>query len=135
MTDRIAVILDEITNDPLALGYAGKSDREVADLLNTGGKATRIKAEMSGDDVFQQTDPAEFSSLADTKKQLWLAFCARDFLSPSNSANVAFVKFIFGDLSVSQGNFITARLESISRGENLGLGFVGEGDVWDARNN
>jgi len=29
-----AAVKDEITNDPMGLGYAGKSDQEIADLLN-----------------------------------------------------------------------------------------------------
>ena len=65
---------------------------------------------------------------------MWVSFCDRDSIDPSASANVDFVKFIFGNTGATITALIAARNESISRAEELGLGTVTEGDVWDVRN-
>lgn len=126
------VLHDELTNDPLGRGYGSMTDIEAANDLNTAYR-TRIASFMSGDQIFQQTDPTEFAGLADHKQDLWVSFCSRDSVDPSSSANVEFVKWIFGSQSTTISNLNTARSEDITRAEELGLGEVNEGDVYKAR--
>ena len=112
--------------------YAGMTDAEAAASLNTLD-IDRVRASMSGDEVFCQTDPGEFAGLTDAKKSLWLAFCARDSINPKDGANIEFVKWIFGDESTTVSRLSTARMETISLATELGLGFVYPGHVQTAR--
>lgn len=123
---------DEIMVDELNRGYAGMTDAEVAADLNTVYR-TRNKQSMSGDEVFQQTVPAEFDALSEDHQQLWMAFCGRDRINPFATANVQLVVHIFGSGSTTIANLQDARVEDISRAVELGLGEVSEGAVNHAR--
>ena len=94
---------------------------------------TRIRESMSGDEAFQQTDKVGFAGLTEEKKQLWLAFCGRDQINPSEGANIDFVKWVFGDTSKTVINLNAARTEQISWAVELGLGTIAPGDVENAR--
>lgn len=128
-----AILETEIQTDPLARGYAGMTNQGVADSLNVEDR-TRIRSAMSGDELFGQTDTAEFLALTDANKQMWVSFCARDSIDPASTANIDFVKYIFGNVSDTVAALAAARVETISRGVEIGAGRVGEGDVWDVRN-
>ena len=127
----MSVLSDEIANDPLGRGYAGMTNQEAADSLNAVNR-TRIRASMSGDEVFQATDAAEFGALTDAKRALWLSFCARAAIDPGAAANVAFVKFIFGAGSATVSALATRRTEVVSRAIELGIRSTA-GLVEDAR--
>jgi len=132
----MSILSEELDNDMttgLQRGYAGMTDREAADDLNIKYRE-RIKDRMSGDEIFQQTDAAEFGGLTDAKKAQWLAFCARDEIDPSAVANVAFVEYVFGNPSTTRTTLIAARMEPISRAVEIIGKVVGEADIWDARN-
>ncbi len=132
------ILKDELANDPLGRGYAGMTDEEVADDLNISNR-TRNRTNMTGDEVFQATDAAEFSGLGSGQgnsvddQNHWLAFCGRDIIDPFANANVQFVTDIFQAGSTTLANLQASRIESITRGEELGLGKVKPGHVQDAR--
>jgi hypothetical protein len=128
----MSILYDEITNDPLARGYAGMTNEEVSNDLNTVYR-TRNRASMSGDEIYQQTVPAEFLALTADNKQLWMAFCGRDSINPFATANVQTVVQIFGSVSTTVANLNASRVESVSRAVELGLGFVLPGEVDTAR--
>lgn len=135
----IPALWDEINNDPLARGYAGMTDEQVAADLNTVYR-TRNRSSISGDEAFGATDPAEFDGLADGSannsadtKNHWIAFCGRDSIDPFQVANVQFVQQIFGPGSVTVANLSATRTEDVSRAEELGLGTVKTGHVQKAR--
>lgn len=125
-------LYDEITNDPLSRGYSSMTNLEIANDLNTVYR-TRNRASMSGDEIYQQTVPAEFSALGDNLKQLWMAFCGRDTVNPFATANVQTVVQIFGSGSTTLSNLQAFRVEDISRAQELGLGTVSEGLVFEAK--
>ncbi len=125
-------IKTEIDTDPLGRGYSGLGSQAVADDINTQYR-TRVLSNMSGDQVFQQTDATEWSALTADDKNLWMSFCGRDAIDPGASANVQFVSDLFGNPSATRTNLINARTESISRGVELGVGTVTYSDVEDAR--
>jgi len=123
----IAALASEITADPEGIGYTTTpmADQEVVDSLN-GKTRTRIRAEMTGDEIFQQTNLPELDGiLVDKhhKQQLWLSFCARTAVDPGAAANIAFVQHVFG-----AGPTLTAlnaaRLELISRSTELGFNSI-----------
>ena len=132
------VLKDELATDPLTRGYAGMTDEEAADDLNTSYR-TRNRTSMTGDEIFQATDPGEFNSLgsgqgnsADDQGH-WLSFCGRGAIDPFATANVQFVTAIFQAGSVTLANLQAARVESITRADELGLSRVRPGHVQDAR--
>ena len=120
MTIKINALADEINTDPLGRGYSGMTDQEVADSLNNENRP-RARISISGDEVFNRTDTIEFQGLTDHKQQLWLAFCGRSGIDPFAIANVAFVKWIFGDASITVSNLSDYRTYNISRAVELGL--------------
>ncbi len=132
------ILKDELANDPLGRGYAGMTDEEAAADLNTSYR-TRNRTNMTGDEVFQATDAAEFAGLGSGQgnsvddQNHWLAFCGRDSIDPFSSANLAFVTDIFQAGSATLANLQASRLKSITRGEELGLGIVKSGHVNVAR--
>jgi hypothetical protein len=122
----------EIDGDPLIRGYSGMSDQAVADDINTVYRS-RNKTSITGDEMFQATDGAEFTALTEHKEQSWLSFCGRDSLDPYGAANVAFAQYIFGGGSTTLANLNALRIESISRADELGIGRITAGDVVEAR--
>ena len=120
---------DELADDPLGRGYDAMTDQELVDSLNTADRQ-RNRTSMTGDEVFQATDPAEFGELptgsgntADEQGH-WLAFCGRNEIDPFAKANVELVKSIFGNTSATVINLAAARVESITRAVERGLGNI-----------
>ena len=76
---------------------------------------------------------AEYDALSADKKAQFLGLTSSDDLDPFGlDANV--IKDIFGVGSATVTALAAARIEIVSRSVELGLGKVGEGDVWDVRN-
>lgn len=126
------ILSNEITNDPLSRNYAAMNDIEVAASLNTENRTVN-KTTMSGDEVFQATDSAEWGLLLEPAKSQWLAFCGRDSIDPYGAANVAFVQTVFGGGSATVTNLQALRVQTVSRAAELGLGTVTENNVFKAR--
>ncbi len=123
----MADLKTELTDDPLTRGYAGMTDQQAADDLNTAYR-TRNRTNMTGDEIAQQADPVEFNGLDDGSanntadvKAHWLALCARESIDPFAATNEQLVIAIFGAGSASVANLQAARLESITRAQELGL--------------
>lgn len=134
----IQALKTEVTTDPLARGYAGMTEQQVADSLNTVNR-TRIKASLTGDEVFNAADPAELAALAkglpDAREQflMFLTICARESVNPAGNATTRLIREIFGAGSTTLSNLGTLRNEAVSRGVEIGFGTVGGGDVTEAR--
>ncbi len=112
---------------------AYSSDAQVAaDQMNAVNR-TRNKSLVSGDEAFSATEAAGFLGLTDAKRQLWLAFCGRDQIDPFASANVDFVKFIFGDPSPTLTALSAIRTEAVSRAQELNFHNVRPGTIDAAR--
>lgn len=122
----------ELTDDLLARGYAGMTDAEAVVSLNTEDR-TRVKLSMTGDAVFAATDTTEFGDLTDHKRLAWLALCGRSNIDPAGVANVALVNWVFGLASATLAALATARTDTISRAVELGLGYIYEGHIQQAR--
>ncbi len=122
----MADLRTELLSDPLGRDYVSMTDQEAADDLNTSYR-TRNLTSMTGDELFQQTNPSEFVALATgsgntaDQRNHWLAFCARDGIDPFATANEQFVIALFGGASLTVASLQTARVESITRAQELGL--------------
>jgi len=126
------ILVPEVRDDPLQRGYAAMSHQEVADDGNVV-YCERLLGSMSGDELFCNTDLGEFAGLTVEQKQLWVSFCARDVIDPSQAANVAFVVWLFGEGSATVSALNAARREDVTRWAYLRLGDVTAGHVESAR--
>ncbi len=124
-------LLDELTADPHGRGYSEMTDEEIAADLQVS-RISRVKSAMSGDEVFQQTDKVEFAAMTDAKKQLWLAFTGRA-INPGAAPNEDFVKWLFGAASATVANLAAARVETITRAQDLRLPELHAADIRRAR--
>jgi hypothetical protein len=115
----------ELTTDPLTRGYAGMTDQEAADDLNTVYR-TRPRGSMNGDEIFAATDNTEFAGLTEHKRQLWVSFTSKDIINAYEQTNIDFVDYIFGGGSTTKATLAGLRDEDISRAAELDLGYSGE---------
>ena len=122
----------EILTDPIVRSYAGMTDQQVLDDLYTLTRS-RNKASMTGKEVADEVTLADWDTLTDAKKAQFLALIARDDLDPFGYAEQV-IKDIFGAPSDTVTALATARVETISRVTELGLGKPGLPHVMDARN-
>ncbi len=116
-------IREELLTDSLVRGYAGMTDQQAADDLNTSYR-TRNRTSMSGDEVFLSLESqAVWDGLSGEQRLEFLALCGRDSLNPFGQANVDVVVSIFGVPSAGNTteNLQTARVEDITRAQELGL--------------
>lgn len=134
----IQALKTELASDPLGRGYSALSDQAAADSLNAVDR-DRIKSSLSGDDVFNAADPAELAALAKgtsaqkAEFQMFLAICARESIRPDGNATTRLIREIFGAGSTTLTNLDVLRTETVSRGDEIGFGTVGLGDVAEAR--
>ncbi len=131
----IDVLTNEINTDPLVRGYSGMSDEQVAVDLNTVYR-TKNRALMSGSEVWEATDLTEYdalSTLGDNNEQMrWIGFCGIESHDPfGNSAQ--FVINLFGAGSATVISLQDLRVDDVTRGGELGIGFVKPGNVGEAR--
>ncbi len=126
----IDVLKTEITGDPLARGYAGMTDEEVAIDINIVYR-TSNKATMSGTEVMNAINKAEFNALPATDKQMVWDILHLGSINPFGLEADLFSD-IFG-ISTTITTLQTLRKNDISRGVELGIGNVRVGNVEEAR--
>ena len=126
-----AVLKNELTTDPLARGYAGLTNQQVADNLNTVDR-TRNRSVMTGKEVKDRIDTAEWAGRTDAQKQIVLALCNRDDLDPFGIDAQIFQDEMAGATNTLAA-LTTYRVENVSRAEELGLGVVTAANVDSAR--
>ncbi len=125
------ILEDEIANDPLVRGYSGMSDQQLTDDLHTQYR-TRNRDVMTSTQIMAEVGDAAYDALTNTNKTKLLSLLAIDGLDPFGfAANV--VKEIFGDGSATVLALASARVESISRAEELGIAGITIGHVTEAR--
>ena len=120
----------EVNTDPLAVGYSGMSDQQVADSLNapTGAPAYEpIDAAI----LWNQILASEWNSLTTNQQDrvgAILALSGELDVGPGTRVNNV-LDNVFGGGSTTVGN-VTARASNTqSRAQNLGLRFVQAKDV------
>lgn len=131
MTD-MYIIRNEIDNDPDARGYAGMGTFPDYALIAADMNIARLnknKQIMSGDEVFDTTNSAEWLALTDLNKQLWMSFCGRTEIDPFRAANVALVQNLFGGGSNTVSNLQTARVDVVSFAKFHGFNTINAGMV------
>ncbi len=132
MADRIDTLRNELTNDPLVRGYSGMSDPAAAVDLNVVYRTLPVES-VSGSAVFNATDADEFAALTAEQKSRWLALCAVDEIDISGGVSKAIEAELFGAGKKTRTTLQAMKTQAVSRGVELGLGFVGHADAEDAR--
>jgi hypothetical protein len=70
MADRYDALKQEIANDPLALGYAGKTDAQIAALMNGADRSTTApRTVVAAYEVWEAIVPADWAALTAQEKQ------------------------------------------------------------------
>ena len=122
----------------LAAGHPGTGAYNADDALAAAElnvvNRSRNRTAMDGAFLLSATDPTEYAALTDVKQSQWLSLCGVASIDPRNAGIRKIVATIWGGASTTVGNLNTKRVESVSRGVELGFGKVGQGDVEDARN-
>lgn len=127
----MGILKDELTADPLGRDYAGMTDTEAADDLNTEYR-TRNRASMSASEVLNAVDLTEYDALTDTEKIALWRLLAISQLNPFGVEAQIMVQ-VFGGTSQTISALQQIRVMNISRGVELGLGHVKVGHVQEAR--
>lgn len=125
------VLITELTADPLARGYSGMNDAEAAADLNAAYRPTN-RTSMTGSEVLNATDKAEYAALPDADRTLYWNLLHLGQLNPFGREAELLVD-IFGTPSATITNLQNARASLVTRAQELGLGRVREGDVQRAR--
>lgn len=131
---QMAALAAELTTSthPTTLTY--NADAQLAaDELNALNVA-RVRSSMSGSELMDNTNAAEYAALTDAKKSQWLSLCAQDSVNPEVGGVVqSIVVDIFGGGSATVTALAAARQETVSQATVLGLPRVTDGDVLTAR--
>ena len=129
----MSALSEEIANDTLVRGYSGMTDAQVADsLVNTIDRPI-TKQFLSGSDIFNATDDAEYAALTAVEQTSWDALCGIDSIDTLSGVAKSREAAIFGPGTQTRTNLLAIRSSTVSRAEELGLGSVNEGDVKQAR--
>jgi len=128
----ITAIKAELDADTLVRGYAGMTDEEATDDLNTAYRS-RNRTSMTGKEVKDAIDTGEWDSRSAAQRQELLAMVARDDLDPFGIDAHILTEAMTGAGGVTVAALAAARVETISRAQELwGMDLV-VGDIQHAR--
>lgn len=125
------ILRNELSGDPLTRGYAGMTNEAAAVDLNTAYR-TQNRTSMTGSEVLNAIVETAYNALTDAKKdRVWQVLHLGE-LNPFGVEADLLID-IFGAGSATILALQVARVESISRADELGLTRVREGTVGQAR--
>lgn len=122
MAINLTALAAELNADPKTLGYTGKSDAQIADLLNTPGASseTIFKAYTDTADIVACIVRAEWTALAAADKQfLTEVVLAAPKLKTGDSNLRSAVAGIFAAGTTSRANLTAAASKQATRAEAL----------------
>jgi hypothetical protein len=126
-----AKLAAELSDDPLAVGYAGMTDKQAADSLNAVNR-TRNKTTMTASEVLNAIVISEWNALTDAQcQQIWDVLHIGD-INPFGVEATLFIA-VFGGGSATIEALAAIRQEAISRADELGFGFIYPGHIENAR--
>lgn len=127
----LIALKNEITTDPLALGYVGKNDEEVADLLNKTQRPVDRET-LDGGLLVASIVRSEYAALSATDKD-YVRLVALASSIPLTATIKTELGQVFPAGSQTRANLVALLKRTGSRAEELGLGFVTPSHVADAR--
>jgi len=128
--EQLTALKNEITSDPLTLGYAGKDHEQIAKMINRPQRSVDIESLGAGT-LVSCIDETEYTSLPAPKKDYLRLLVSSGSIVMEGGVRQS-LREMFSQGSKSR----TAILKSIrrdgSRAEELSLGRVTESDVADS---
>ncbi len=124
----------ELVSDPETIGYTGDNAGDAV-LLNTVDRP-RNRASMTGKEIKDAMDTADWDSRTDAQKQVILSLVTRDDLDPFGIDQHILQEAMSGAVGTTIATLAAARVETISRIQELEIGFgsiVSVGHVATAR--
>lgn len=129
---QIQTLIDELTNDPLNIGYSGMSDFDVKESLNTK-VYTKNKTSLTNIELLEAIESSALLALTGDKALRVWGVLGMQSIDPFGVSVSIFID-AFGAGSVTVNALKALRKESISRAQALGYpGVVREGHVQMAR--
>ncbi len=120
------ILEDEIAGDPLGRGYSAMTDQQLLDSLNAVNRS-RDRAAMTRREIADTIPNGLYVALSDVDKSQLLTLFGGESndggLNPFGFA-MTVIQDVFGPASAAVTALTTARVESISRGEEIGWGVV-----------
>lgn len=110
----------ELTNDPLGRGYAGMTDQQAADDLNTKYRNLTVDY-VTGDAIFNATDDVEYAALTETQKASWDRLCAIAQIDVTSGVAKSREAELFGAGTQTRTNLLALKYTPISRAVELNL--------------
>ena len=117
----IAALKTELTDDPLARGYAGMSDEEAAADLNVENREVNVTS-VTGQDIFEAATLADYAALDATEKSLLHAIIGMGTVMVNGTNTKAALLAMFGAGSDTRDNLAVLQKETVTRANELGLG-------------
>jgi hypothetical protein len=114
------LLKNEILNDTLALGYSGKSDSEIANILNSYTTGRLINRDIIDTwEIFEATVPAEWSALTAAEKQRYQTIISAGQVSVKGANVRASLGTMFITGTTTRTNLIALQQKTGSRAEEL----------------
>lgn len=122
----------EIATDPLGRGYSGMTDLEVANDLNTVYRTQNVES-VTGRDIFEAAVRSEYLALAAEDKDLLHVIISMGSILVNGANTKAALLAMFGAGTTTRTNLAVLQIRDVSRAQELGLPFVYEGHIQEAR--
>lgn len=129
----LLVLKTELTTDPLLRGYAAMTNAQAATSLNTANRLVE-RSIVSAALVDGAVTLADWTALNTANKQLYQTMISGGEIDMRSANNRSKLIAMFGAATTSRANLIALQNESnITRAAELGLPFIGEHHVAEAR--
>jgi len=94
---------------------------------------TQLRDFVSGSEILNNTNDAEFGALTVEQQARWMSMCGVDSIETGSGVAKSLESELFGGGTTTRANLVAIRVEDISRAEELSLGVIKVGDVEAAR--
>ena len=130
---QMVILKSEITADPLGRGYSGMSNLAVANSLNTVNRPV-TKTYVTGSEIYNATSDTEYAALTAEQQASWDRLCGIDQINISSGVAKAREAELFGPGTATRTALVALKAApQVSRATEIGLPFVYEGNVQEAR--
>jgi hypothetical protein len=122
---------NEILGDSKSLGYIGKEDYQIADLMNTIGLSGEVinRGVIPSYEIIDATVPSEWTALTATEKQRYQTITGAGQCNSSNANIRAAFQSMFAAGTQTRINLTALLTRTCSRAEALGFGSINHEQV------
>jgi len=132
-TLNMAALSAELLTDPIPRGYAGMTNQQAADSINLNIDRPIDVETVEGWLLWGATVQTEYLLVSALAAGAWDALCSQSSISVKDAGVRARTLAIWGGGTTTRANLIALQTKLITRGEELGLPFIGAHHVAEAR--